>query len=240
MKIWKLEYTHIGGKKINEDAFVSRELTEQSVFAAVADGLEDLGNGKLAAQIVIKNLTQCGMCSILPTEFQIRNWFQGANLEIQAKGRGAAGMRSTAVFLAVFHGCAVWAHSGDSRLYHFHDGQIRNSTNDHSVPQMKVAAGEMTRNEIPFSPDRNKVLKALGTADWEPEIAPAIRLQPGRHAFLLCTDGFWEYLTDEEIWLDLNKSVSPAAWLNYLRCRGESRKSENADNNTAVAIFVDV
>lgn len=240
MKIWKSEYSHIGGRQENEDSYVCEVMTEQSVYAVVADGLGGHGDGKTASRIAVSNLMRCGQCKTLPLEGQIRQWFQEANTEILAKNKSVSGMKTTAVFLALFHSCAVWAHVGDSRLYHFYEGQLQHYTSDHSVPQVQVFAGELTRDQIPFSPDRSKILKALGGEEWEPEIAPAIQLQPGQHAFLLCTDGFWEYLSDDEIWLDLNKSASPTAWLTYLRCRGESRKGEDADNNTAVAFFVDV
>jgi len=240
MNIWKSGYTHIGGRQKNEDAFYCEAMTQQSVCAVVADGLGGHGDGELASQIAVRHLSQCAACSILPSEAQIEKWFLDANSEILAKNKSVAGMKTTAVFLAVFRGCAVWAHVGDSRLYHFHEGQLRHYTNDHSVPQVKVFTGELTRDQIPFSPDRNIILRALGNEELETEIHAAIQLPPGRHAFLLCTDGFWEYLTEDEIALDLKKSVSPAAWLMYLRCRGESRKDKTADNNTAVAVFLDV
>lgn len=240
MDIKKSEYTHIGGRLENEDSVCCEILNAHSAYAAVADGLGGHGDGRLASQIAVNHLSGCARCTVLPSEEQIRKWLHDANEEILLKNKSAAGMKSTAVFLALFHNCAVWAHIGDSRLYHFYEGRMEHYTCDHSIPQIQVVAGELTRDQIPFSPDRNKVLQALGNTDTEPEISPAIQLQPGHHAFLLCTDGFWEYLSDEEIWLDLNKSESPAAWLTYLRCRGECRKGGDADNNTAVALFVDI
>lgn len=240
MQIRKSEYSHIGGRQVNEDACLCQTMAEQCCYAIVADGLGGHGDGSLASQIALRSLAQCAQCQTLPMEGQIMQWFQSANGEILRQNQSARGMKTTAVFLAVFHGCAVWAHVGDSRLYHFYNGQLADYTRDHSVPQVQVLAGSLTREQIPSSPDRNKLLKALGSEDWEPEIAPATLLSPGQHAFLLCTDGFWEQVTEDEIWLDLNKSDSPAAWLTYLRCRGEGRRGSDADNNTAVALFVDV
>lgn len=240
MKISKADYTHIGGREENEDARRCEVGNGQCAYAVVADGLGGHGDGKLASGIVVKALSQCRNCSVLPTEDQVTEWFRQANTEILETNQSMAGMKSTAVFLAVFHSQALWAHIGDSRLYHFQNGQLLNYTRDHSVPQVQVLVGELTRDQIPESPDRNKILRAVGNEDMEVEIQPAVRLQPGRHAFLLCTDGFWEYLSEAEIWMDLQKSATPAAWLMYLRCRGETRKGSDADNNTAVAIFVDV
>lgn len=240
MIIRKSEYSHIGGRPINEDACICQVITEQKAYAVVADGLGGHGSGNIASQIAVKTLSQCAQCQTLPTEGQILQWFQQANSEIIQQNQSIRGMKTTAVFLALFHGCGVWAHVGDSRLYHFFNGQLQHYTCDHSVPQVQVLSGTLTREQIPHSPDRSRILKALGGEDWEPEIAPAVLLSPGQHAFLLCTDGFWEHVTEDEIWLDLNKSDSPAAWLTYLRCRGEGRRGGDADNNTAVALFVDV
>ena len=103
-----------------------------------------------------------------------------------------------------------------------------------------MKTGEITRDEIRFSPDRNKLLRAVGTQDLRWEIHGPVTLQPGRHAFLLCSDGFWEYVSDGEIWLDLQKSATPQEWIDYLRCRGEMRKMGSIDNNTAVAIYLNV
>ncbi len=240
MKISKAAYTHIGGRRQNEDSVSCQILGEDCVFAVVADGVGGHGDGNIASAIAVRQLSRCVQCQELPTQAQILEWMQDANREILESNRTPAGMKTTAVFLAVCRDAAIWAHIGDSRLYHLNAGSLEHYTNDHSIPQVQVIAGELTRAQIPFSPDRNKILRALGSDEIKPEFHPVIQLTPGRHAFLMCTDGFWEYLTDEEIQMDLLKSDSPESWLSYLRCRGDGRKDEYADNNSAVAIFVDV
>lgn len=236
----KALYTHIGGRPKNEDCCLCEAFGEEGIYAIVNDGLGGHGNGDLASRIAAKHLSQCRTSAVLPTEQQIDGWFRTADQEILQRSGGENGMKTTAVFLEIIHGCVVWAHIGDSRLYHFHNGALVDYTLDHSAPQMQVNAGLLTRRDINTSPDRNRVLRSLGSGDAVPEIAPACQLAPGSHAFLLCTDGFWEYLTDDEIWLDLQKSQTAADWLRYLRCRGETRKGEDADNNSAVAVFVKV
>lgn len=233
----KAVYTHIGGRPKNEDFCLCETNGPEGIYAIVADGLGGHGNGDLASRIAVKHLSQCGASSVLSTEQQINGWFRAADQEILQRSGCENGMKTTAVFLEICHGCAVWAHIGDSRLYHFHNGVLVELTHDHSAPQLQVDAGLLTRRDINTSPDRNRILRSLGSGDAVPEIGAACRLAPGSHAFLLCTDGFWEYLTDDEIWLDLQKSQSAADWLRYLRCRGESRKGEDADNNSAVAVF---
>ena len=240
MIIKKADYSHIGGKLSNEDSISCEVINNCATYAVVADGVGGHGDGSIASKIAIRSFSKCSYCQTLPSDLQIYQWFQEANKEIINKNQSASGMRTTVVFLAVYDSSAIWAHIGDSRLYHFYAGELADFTCDHSVSQMQVLMGEITRDQIPFNPDRNKILRALGSEPLEAEIHPAIRLQPGKHAFLLCSDGFWEYLTDAEIQLDLFKSDTPEAWLTYLRCRGDVRKNMDADNNSAIAIFAEV
>lgn len=240
MNIQKGEYTHIGNRAVNEDSYSCTIPNQSFACAVLADGLGAHGGGNTASRLAVQHLSQCARLNALPTAQQVAAWIQEANKDILAHQTEACKMRTTLVFLAVAGNQAIWAHVGDSRLYHFSNGELQDYTLDHSVPQIQVKTGDITRDEIRFSPDRNRLLRAVGTEELRPEIHAPVTLQPGRHAFLLCSDGFWEYLSDEEIWADLYKSATPQAWIDYLRCRGEMRKSGSIDNNTAVALFVDI
>ena len=73
-------------------------------------------------------------------------------------------------------------------------------TIDHSIPQMLALAGEIKEKEIRRHPDRNKLLRVVGT-DWENpqyEISEDVE-KTGGEAFLLCSDGFWENITEKEM-----------------------------------------
>ena len=240
MRISKAEYSHIGGRRENEDACRCEILDSNSVYAVVCDGAGDNGQGRLAAMVALKHLSDARYCDLLPTKEQILGWMKDTNQEIRVLRGDVLRMKSAAVFLAVQEDQAIWAHIGDSRLYHFYNGDLLDYTRDHSVPQLMVTTGQLTRDQIPASPDRNRVFRVLGNQELNPEIVEPRQLQPGKHAFLLCTDGLWEYLSDSEIWLDLRKSQTPEQWLMYLRCRSEERKKEKPDNNTAVAIFIEI
>lgn len=240
MHIQKAEYTHPGGRKRNEDAYRCEILSDTKAYAVVCDGVGGHADGSKAAHVAVKHLSDARYSDLLPTGEQILRWMRNANKEMEVLRGDVLRMKTTAVFLAVQDAKAIWAHIGDSRLYHFHNGDLVDYTKDHSVPQIQVIAGEITREQIPFSPDRNRVLRVLGNEELNPEITEQKQLQPGMHAFLLCTDGFWEYLQDSEIWLDLRKSRTPDQWLMYLRARGDERKQGISDNNTAVAMFIEI
>ena len=88
--------------------------------------------------------------------------------------------------------------------------------------------------------DRNRLLSCLGEPNLpKPTIAKAEqRLQAG-DAFLLCSDGFWEYIEEHEMLADLAQTETPQDWLNALQHRLLSRASGEHDNYSAIAIRVD-
>ena len=148
-------------------------------------------------------------------------------------------MKTTLVVLLTDGNRMQWAHIGDSRLYYFKGGKLKQRTLDHSVPQMLVAAGEIREEEIRFHPDRNRLLRVMGT-EWD---SPRYKVEDpvacsGKDALLLCTDGFWEWIVEKEMRAALKRSKSPAEWLE--RMEREIRKNgagKGMDNYSAVAVF---
>ena len=74
----------------------------------------------------------------------------------------------------------------------------------------------------------------------EPDIGTEIQLSPGKHAFLLCTDGFWEYLKDEELSGLLSGAETAKDWIDSACCLIEQRRCADSDNNTAMAVMMEV
>lgn len=239
MQIKIASYTSIGSRTENEDTGAYEQFGPDQMYAVVCDGLGSHGGGQAASRAVVTQLQQTHF-SQLPTAQQINEWLHQSNQEILAKRNGPQHMKTTVVALFIHQNRAVWVHAGDSRLYHFHNGHLVDATADHSVCYLALKLGEITRRDIPSHPDRNKVLKVLGEDRIAPEIHDPVTLEPGLHAFLLCSDGLWERLHEDEIMLDLYKSQTPDQWLFNLRCRAELRKYTDVDNNTAVAAFVSI
>ncbi len=95
---------------------------------------------------------------------------------------------------------AVWAHVGDSRLYHFTNSQCKLHTSDADyiahLQQSDKLPEEAAKNHR-----RSKLLfNVLGNRDKEPyaTIGSQDKLRAGE-VFLLCTDGLWHYFTDAEL-----------------------------------------
>lgn len=231
-------YSCQGGRPKNEDSY-GAVVFGRNYCAVVADGLGGHGEGKEASRIAVKYLSACGKSGELPTPKEIYRAFEAANAEIKTKRIDENHMKTTAVYLCIHGNQAVWAHIGDSRLYHFLDGRLCDYTLDHSVSQMAVVLGEISREEIPGDCDRSRLLRVLGDDEIKPEIHKPVLLGKGRHAFLLCTDGFWESVTEDEMMFDLCKAPSPEEWLHSMYLRIMKRQREEHDNHTAVAVFAE-
>ena len=112
-------------------------------------------------------------------------------------------------------------------------------TADHSVPQALVRAKELTPAEIRHHPDRNRLLRVVGDdKPLRPELPAApVALQAG-DAFLLCSDGFWEGVTEGEMEVALAKARDAADWLARMTLGLRRKDQPGQDNYTALAILV--
>ena len=233
-------YSDIGGRPVNEDNGGIYVYADK-IIAVVADGLGGEGDGDIASLTALEVLSRCGAEGELPDREQILGGFRDADARILEKQRSRAPMKTTAVYLCIYKEHAVWAHIGDSRLYHFYQERICHYTLDHSVSQVAVLMDEIERKDIPGHPGRNRLLKALGCGEeMEPQVAEPVLLESGNHAFLLCTDGFWEYLGEEEMQELLLCAGTAEEWVDGLRILLKERSRPDHDNNTAVAIMVEI
>lgn len=237
---WQYDsYTDIGGREENEDSVAAAQYGKNLV-AVVADGLGGQGDGKAASTCICGELIHCGENGAFPTADNISAAFQQANAELMSRQKNAFHMKSTAVYLCVQGNRAIWAHVGDSRLYHLYEGKICDYTLDHSASQLSVFLGNIKREDIPGDEGRNRLLRAMGTEDTPPDLHKEICLQPGRHGFLLCSDGLWEYLNDGEIENSFQNEDTAADWLMELRKLRSSRCSADCDNNSAITVMLNV
>ncbi len=230
-------YSDIGGRLRNEDTVRCVQRGRDRLCLIVADGLGGHGGGERASSEAADTI--CGLWRGGADRAELTELIQAADRRVRSLQTPMCAMKTTAVVLALEPGRAVWAHAGDSRLYHFQDGTLDFQTRDHSAAQIGVMLGQIERDQIRHHPDRNRVLRALGQ-DTELMVETAQRdLSPGRHAFLLCSDGFWEYVLEDEMAADLRAAADPEDWLARMRQRLAERVPADNDNNTAAAVWVD-
>lgn len=224
-----------GGRDHNDDT-VSILQTENT-YVFVGDGLGGYAGGQQASQAAAEALRELASRGDLLAEVNMEQAAAAADRAVRDVQEKTGGdMKTTLVFLAVEDGTARWMHVGDSRLYHFRDGKIQCQTMDHSVSQLAVLMGDIELRDIRFHEDRNRILRALGAVNARADISTALTLQDG-DAFLLCTDGFWEFVYEEEMEQTLSRAETPEAWLEEMLTLLRSRIPEGTDNYTAAAVI---
>ncbi|MCM1224528.1 MAG: protein phosphatase 2C domain-containing protein [Lachnospiraceae bacterium] len=238
-KVSTYGYSDPGGRHENEDNG-GIYVYSKNLIAVVADGLGGQGDGDIASALALGQLSRCGEGGQLPGQEMMEQYFRRANQAILDRQKNESHMKTTAVYLCICRGRAVWAHIGDSRLYHFYEDRLCDYTLDHSVSQVAVYLGEIERKDIPRHGGRSQLLRALGCEEIQPEFHEPVELSPGRHAFLLCTDGFWEYLQDEEMENALARAGTAEEWVRSLRGTAQKRFAPDNDNNTAMAVIMEV
>lgn len=242
----RIEYagtTSKGGRLMNEDAFIMLEENKEYCFA-VADGLGGHGKGDVASSTAVGAIIDVFPLKKLSQKDKISACFEETQKRVLEKQRSESSLKSMKTTLAVLHiqkGTAVIGHIGDTRIYGFRGEKIYLRTLDHSVPQMLVAIGNITENEIRGHEDRNRLLRVIGM-EWakpEYEIRQKTIGLSKNDKFLLCSDGFWENIEDEEMIDCLKKTSNANDWLEAMKAivirRGENK---NSDNFTAVAVWV--
>jgi len=196
---------HQGDRKEQQDRvlLVPHPHGKGAMLAVLADGMGGHTGGALAAQQVIHtaktNFSQFSIHDESP-RFLLETCVQEAHLLIRAsRYLNEKDPHSTAVMFLLQSRKASWIHCGDSRLYRFRNGRPYFKTHDHSFVQQLVSEGKITPAQALTHPNRNILVTSLGGEDLPVvDFGETGDIQNG-DAFLLCSDGLWEYFSDEEL-----------------------------------------
>lgn len=197
----------------NEDNYGVRQQhfsnSETLVLGVVADGMGGMAQGKVASQIAVKTVLQDSLPPELKTVEQRNEWlfslFQKANISIADAVRN--GGTTLSAVLAINDSLMV-AHVGDSRIYLIRQGKIQQLSEDHSLVAMLVANGEITEEESLTHPDRNILLKSIGSKKHLSEgyVQNLSRITSNlsmtlenEDILLLCSDGVWDLVPTQEL-----------------------------------------
>jgi PPM family protein phosphatase len=147
--------------------------------------------------------------------------------------------RATAAVCVVQDGTAWTAHVGDSRVYHLRAGKVLSRTRDHSHVELLLQEGLINSDQAMNHPLRNYVEACLGGDPMLPEmlIGRAVRVEPG-DTLLVCTDGFWSNLLDEDIAASLYSGVPVNIALQAVAEFAVRRGGPSADNTSVAALKV--
>ena len=226
-------------RKKNEDYFLVN--THKNLFI-VADGMGGHNAGEVASLNATEAINKHFTHEILSGMKEDRGKFKDelnaclffANQKVLNMAESNAiyqGMGCTLVVALVQSGVLHTGHVGDARAYLCNENGLTLLTTDHSKVMELVKAGHMTLEEARQSPMKNELSQAIGSSL---PVLPDYNyhtLKDGNKV-LLCSDGLWDMLSDEEIYRVVKRAV-PAKSI----CKELVKKANSAggkDNITAV------
>jgi len=206
----------------NEDQYAywepaaDAEFARKGRLAIVADGMGGHEGGQEASRIAVESIQEvfsetpdADPQPLLLTGFQLAH---ERILEYAARHPELHGMGTTATAIVLLDNQLYFAHVGDSRLYLVRGANISRLTHDHSYVGRLVENGVISSEEAETHPQRHILTAALGEgAEISPETPPhPVALQKG-DALVLCTDGLWSLLSENEIQSIVAGSEPPEA-----------------------------
>ncbi len=191
----------------NQDTCLVQELDRSTLLCVVCDGMGGAKSGNVASSLAadvfvqtVKDGWRAGM-SVEDSDTMLRQAIKLVNYTVydQAKEFEEFTGMGTTLVAALIHGrSATVVNVGDSRCYHINAEGIRPVTVDHSLVQMMLSRGELTRSQARNYPGKNLITRAIGT---EPVVqCDLFHLDLEREdTLLLCSDGLSNPVDEQEI-----------------------------------------
>ena len=238
-------------RKKNDDALLVFSGSSESVdhlpdfgLFCVADGLGGYEHGAAASSVAVRSLarslTQGAILELVAADSQqsqssfeelVAHAIQQANRDVRAKAEGGA-TTMTAALLASDQ--IIIGHVGDSRAYLVNADGMEQVTRDHSLVRQLVETGTITEEEAESHPQRNVLWNAMGKS-IDIKVDTHIIEKPQEAYLLLCTDGLWGVVSDEEIHALIDQAGNPQMACDALVAA--ANEAGGPDNVTVVAIY---
>ncbi|MGB5563997.1 MAG: PP2C family serine/threonine-protein phosphatase [Sedimenticolaceae bacterium] len=194
--------THIGGRTEQQDRVevLTRPGRADEHLVILADGVGGQPQGASAAQTAIDIARHAfpHMGDTDPRQF-LTDFCLEAHAAIRRIGQeNDTNPACTCAVLFLKGDEAYWVHAGDSRLYHFESHRLLSRTHDHTVAQLlSDGADGVSKVHRAGSADNRLYMCLGGHNELEPEFgASAVGDDDW---FVLCSDGFWSQVTEDEV-----------------------------------------
>ena len=242
------------------DVGMVREHNEDSVFSdeelrffIVADGMGGHAAGEIASSMTVASIRETlsdkrdaieryaasptkehreDVISLLEETVRVahRDVYETGLREPEKQGMG-----TTLDALLLAGSEAFIAHVGDSRTYLIRGDNAQPVTMDHTVAEVLVVEGKLTKEEAALSPLRTVLVNAIGVAAEVGVEMTHLSVKKGDR-FLICSDGLYDYYPEHEEIFDVidNNDIDDA-----LSIFVEGAKERGGhDNITAVIVEI--
>jgi serine/threonine protein phosphatase PrpC len=237
----------------NEDVLLTLEISqlghlspEPLGFFALADGMGGHEAGEQASALAVRVVTHHLINAIFksylfneprdasqpPLNEVLVSAVMAANMAVHAQVPGGGTTLTCALILG---GWAYLAHVGDSRAYLWADNRLRQITKDHSLVDRLVEMGQISSDDALSHPQRNVLYRAVGQGEAL-EVDTYVEPLPsaGRYRLLLCCDGLWGMIGDEQLEKVLRSTATPQEACDQLVELANAAGGQ--DNITAVVV----
>lgn len=226
---------HIGDRTEQQDRVevIPSPRGSGAALVVVADGIGGRTGGSLAAEQVISTARHL-FADYSPfggsPDTLFRSLVHEAHTVIRLTALSAdREPHSTIAALLLTRESVHWMNVGDTRVYHIRDGALKSRTIDHTVSQKMVEDGVLSPDQACNHPMSNVLTRALGT-DQEPRVdIYSLPAPVAGDAFVLCSDGLWGYIDDDEMGSLVARNTARMA-SEILINRARARSQGNGDN----------
>lgn len=195
-------------RELNEDNWYWGQISDSFSLYAVADGMGGHDSGEIASELAVETLFSSSRSRISDVNSGdqealgglLRSSFEEANRMVVTTGmeqESNMGTTLCAILVSDNHDVVI-GNVGDSRIYLLRDGELRQLSQDHSLVAFLVQLGELSEEEARDHPSGNILVRSIGsTLDVEVDIFH-LKSQSGDR-LLLCSDGLWGEIPDDEL-----------------------------------------
>lgn len=200
----------------NQDDYAIVKLGRDQLLVIVCDGMGGARSGNIASKMAVEvfsgeiqrnvrsGMKQDRIDAMLRDALELANKavYEQSQLSEEYKGMG------TTLVAALFQKDHVTvANVGDSRAYLLNEDGVQSITTDHSLVELMVQRGELTREAAKNHPGKNLITRAVGTEHTVECDLYHHHLQKG-DSVLLCSDGLSNQMSDQEILFEVVHGVS--------------------------------
>lgn len=241
-------------KQTNQDALLLKSARTPKGMVGlflICDGMGGLAHGELASATVVEDLSKWfdlelpGLLENEMPEMELADRLELAigNINQKILQHGTSSniqLGTTLTALLMVYSSYILVQIGDSRAYLLHEDTITQLTKDQTLVQREYEKGNLTAEQARNDRRRNVLLQCVGaTQELKPVISTgAVKSGSG---FLLCSDGFYHEMTDEELVASLkpNATKSEDALQDTVKGLVEKVKARKEMDNISV-IFMQV
>jgi protein phosphatase len=228
-----------GPRDTNEDCCYAN--VHDGIFL-VADGVGGNPGGALASQLLVDTVPAYLTAAFADGQFcreslpgflpelmqQAVNTAQRAMSDVAARQPSVAKMGSTIVLGIVAEGVLYLTHLGDSRAYMVRHGTIRQLTKDHTLIQVVIDCGKLSREEAEQHPFRHVILKCVSAAHVSAVQVVAHELLPDDR-LVFTTDGVTNAVDDATLeWIVTQQDDPQLAAIELVRLALDHKTRDNA------------